>query len=140
SVPVEHAREWRRRLMERRTSLALVLLAIPVAFLVIVALEEVAGVAGPMQALYPDGVGEVRSVVTDLVIVGAPVLAFLIAATRVLEFRWRPNPESLISISVARVGWIHYAILIGAALIVGLFAGYIVAENWECIFGNATAC
>jgi hypothetical protein len=140
SVPTEHSREWRRRMMERRTSLALVLLAIPVAFLAIVALQEVAGVAGPMQALYPDGVGQVRSVVTDLVIVGSPALAFLMAATKVLEIRWRPGPESLLSISVVRVGWIHYAILIGAALIGAVFAGYVVAENWECVFGSAIAC
>ncbi len=127
-------------MMERRTTVALVLLAIPVAFLAIVALNEVAGVAGPMQALYPDGVGQVRSVVTDLVIVGSPVMAFLVMASKMLKYQWRPDPESLISMSVVRVRWIHYAILLGAALIVAIFAGYIVAENWECIFGNATTC
>jgi hypothetical protein len=136
----EHVREWRRRTVERKTIVALLLLAIPVLFLGIVALQELAGVDGPMQVLYPEGVGSVRRAVTDVVIVGSPVVALAVAATTMLRFRWHPNASSLASISVARVAWVHYAIVIAAGMIVAIFGAYSLAENWECIFGNAKVC
>lgn len=56
--------------MDRKTIVALLLLTIPLLFLEIVALQELAGVAGPIQVLYPEGVGSVRRAMTDVVIVG----------------------------------------------------------------------
>jgi hypothetical protein len=140
SAAREHFREWRRRLVKRKTILEVALLTIPVLFLGIVALQELVGVDGPMQVLYPDGVGSVRRAVTDVVIVGSPMVALLVATATVLRFRWRPDGGSLVSISVARVAWVHHATVAGAALIVALFAAYSLAENWGCIFGTATVC
>lgn len=71
--------------MERKTIVALLLLAIPVLFLGTVALQELAGVDGPMQVLYPQGVGSLRRAVTEVLIVGSPVVALAVAAAAMLR-------------------------------------------------------
>ena len=76
----------------------------------------------------------------DVVIVLGPLVACILALLNTVRIHWPGDGESLLTLSVRRVGVGQYLILLVSAALFALFVGYIVVENLPCILGLRPSC
>lgn len=124
----------------RRLVVATLLLGPAAVFVSANLLQYEFGVDGAADWLEPlFGLAGVASIVTAFVVAG-PLIALLLAATRLLPIRLvRDGDAWEVRIRVRSDMWA--TAVAGVSLVVGaILAGYVVAENLACVIGVRTGC
>ena len=139
SARLEHPAGDRRR--DRRLIWALVLLAPAVVFVTASALQYGAGVPGAADWFNPVftivGLG---GIVTVWIVAG-PVLAFLLAASRVFPIRLVRDEDDAWEIRLrVRIDWPAIGVGAVALLYGGFLVAHLIAENAACMIGLKASC
>jgi hypothetical protein len=134
-------RPARHRAWDRRLVWAVVLLAPAVVFVNGSALQYGVGVTGAADWFNPVfTTGGLRQVATVWIVAG-PLVAFLLAASRVFPIRLVREAGDTWEIRLrVRVDWPAILVASVALLYGGFLIGHLVAENMACLIGVKATC
>jgi hypothetical protein len=126
---------------DRRLVWAVILLAPAVVFVTGSALQYGVGIRGTADWFNPvftiDGLREVATVL----VVAGPVLAFLLAASRVFPIRLVRDGDDTWEIRLrVRLDWAAIVIAAVALLYGGFLIAHLIAENMACMIGLKASC
>jgi hypothetical protein len=137
SSRIEHAPERHER--PRRLVLATIAVTPATTFLTVHVLQYGLGIDGAARwfdALFPSLLGPILIAV----VLGGPVLAFVLAASRLLPVRLiRDDDAWEVKIRVRPDAW-ALAVAATSLLVGGFLIGHMAWENLACAIGSAAAC
>jgi hypothetical protein len=121
------------------------LLALPATFLTLVVLKYYLGVGYPFDALEGVFVAggwqlELFNSVSPLLFLGGLLLAVALNAAAMVRGSLSLADDGVTGSLTVRPRLANLVVILAAGLMLVTFAGYGLAENWDCLAGSARSC
>ena len=76
----------------------------------------------------------------DISIIFGPVIAFGLSALATVQVKFRPEENSLVSITFKKVNLVYYAVIVLSITLLSVFGTYLFFENLPCMLGQQLTC